>query len=93
MMYHPILYLLIVSMFMYCVQREKNELFSRSRDRQEPSVRHRMSKDLALKQSSQLTNDLLSATRMIQDNTEKSIKTLDKLGKSCNTIALAIIKS
>ena len=49
-------------------------------------VRQRMSKTMALKQSSQLNDDLLMVTRMVQDNTEKSAKTLDKLIESSQTI-------
>lgn len=34
-----------------------------------------------MKKSAELTDDLLMVTRMIKDNTEKSTRTLDKLGK------------
>ncbi|KAF2357190.1 Sec20 [Trinorchestia longiramus] len=70
-------------------EREKNELFSYSADHSgtgEAVLRSRMSSDMALKQSSQLSSDLLAATRMIQDNTEKSAKTLDKLVESSETL-------
>ncbi|XP_018015386.1 vesicle transport protein SEC20 [Hyalella azteca] len=70
-------------------ERQKNELFSYQSvqsDKEGHQLRHRMSTELALKQSSQLTNDLLNATRMIQDNTEKSTKTLDKLVESSETL-------
>ena len=39
-----------------------------------------MTRESLLKKSSQLTDDLLTVTRMIQDNTEKSTRTIDKLG-------------
>ena len=46
------------------------------------SIRQRgkMTRESLLKKSSQLTDDLLTVTRMIQDNTEKSTRTIDKLG-------------
>lgn len=71
-------------------EREKSELLLYSSDTGRPAVeggaRPRMGKELALKQSSQLTDDLLTVTRMIQDNTDKSAKTLDKLVESSDTI-------
>lgn len=45
----------------------------------------RMGHEMALKQSSKLTDDLLTATRMIQQNTDKSARTLDKLSQSLTT--------
>lgn len=66
-------------------QKSKDELFSTSDNKEESEAsvrqRDRMSRELLLKKSSQLSDDLLTVTRLIRDNTEKSSKTVDRLGK------------
>ena len=44
-----------------------------------------------LKKSSQLSDDLLTVTRLIRDNTEKSTETLDRLGKLSNYVTVIVI--
>lgn len=70
-------------------QREKSELFSLTAGSEEGGgARPRPSRGAALKQSSRLTDDLLTATRMIQQNTDKSTRTLDKLGNDLSRNAI-----
>ncbi|MCL4147171.1 UNVERIFIED_CONTAM: hypothetical protein GTU68_014019 [Idotea baltica] len=45
-----------------------------------------MSQEIMMKTSSRLTDDLLTVTRMIRDNTEKSTKTLDTLVDSSQMV-------
>ena len=72
-------------------QSNKEELFASNRDKAEQSetclrLREKMSKDMTLKRSHQLTDDLLTVTRMIRDNTEKSSQTLGKLVESSEAV-------
>ncbi|XP_071543735.1 vesicle transport protein SEC20 [Panulirus ornatus] len=69
-------------------QRSKDELFTTAEQRgDETNIRQRdrMSREILLKKSSQLTDDLLTVTRLIRSNTEKSSKTVDRLveGSQC----------
>ncbi|CAL4108620.1 unnamed protein product, partial [Meganyctiphanes norvegica] len=72
-------------------QRSKDELLAPStiEEGSETGVRQRdrMKREGLLKKSSQLTDDLLTVTRMIKDNTDKSTKTLDRLVEGSQTIA------
>ncbi|KAK4300146.1 hypothetical protein Pmani_027634 [Petrolisthes manimaculis] len=45
-----------------------------------------MSRELLVKNSTQVTDDLLTVTRLIRDNTEKSAKTVDRLVDGSQTI-------
>uniref|UniRef100_A0A6A7G3L4 Vesicle transport protein SEC20-like n=2 Tax=Hirondellea gigas TaxID=1518452 RepID=A0A6A7G3L4_9CRUS len=74
-------------------EREKSELFSSpssngidTNSQDSGTVRHRMSREHSLKQSSQVNDDLLTAARMIQETTDKSAKTLDSIVESSQTI-------
>ncbi|XP_076068117.1 vesicle transport protein SEC20-like isoform X2 [Oratosquilla oratoria] len=62
-------------------QRTKDELLNEE-DVDDNKLRNRekMSRDMMLKKSSQLTDDLLTVTRLIKENTDKSGKTVDQLG-------------
>ena len=76
-------------MYIKILQRNKDELLKSNKneecDTREDggNIRHRgrVTRETLMKKSSQLTDDLLTVTRMIQDNTEKSTKTIDQLGK------------
>ncbi|XP_063589236.1 vesicle transport protein SEC20-like [Penaeus indicus] len=71
-------------------QRSKDELFSKAEvpDEGEGGLRQRdrMSREIMIKKSSQLTDDLLTVTRLIRDNTDKSSKTVDRLVEGSQTI-------
>ncbi|KAB7498398.1 Vesicle transport protein SEC20, partial [Armadillidium nasatum] len=74
-------------------QRNKNELFGldsedSTKDSEGGTLKHRekMSREIMMKKSAELTDDLLMVTRMIKDNTEKSTRTLDKLVESSQMV-------
>ncbi|XP_076037794.1 vesicle transport protein SEC20-like isoform X1 [Oratosquilla oratoria] len=68
-------------------QRTKDELLNEE-DVDDNKLRNRekMSRDMMLKKSSQLTDDLLTVTRLIKENTDKSGKTVDQLVESSQMI-------
>lgn len=45
-------------------------------------MRQRRTRELLLRDSSRLSEDLLTVTRLIQDNVQKSAHTVDTLGES-----------
>lgn len=71
-------------------QKSKDELLTNPQPTEEgeSSVRQRerMSRQTMMKKSSQLSDDLLTVTRLIRDNTDKSTKTLDRLVEGSQTI-------
>ncbi|XP_045623796.1 vesicle transport protein SEC20-like [Procambarus clarkii] len=71
-------------------QRSKDELFTNTELSEEGEAgirqRDRMSREMLMKKSSQLSDDLLTVTRLIRDNTEKSRTTVDKLVEGSQTI-------
>nr|XP_053626554.1 vesicle transport protein SEC20-like isoform X2 [Cherax quadricarinatus] len=64
-------------------QRSKDELFANTEPNEDGETnvrqRDRMCRELLIKKSSQLSDDLLTVTRLIRDNTEKSRNTVDRL--------------
>jgi len=71
--------------------RDKDELIGLNSNDPEEKLgnirsRNRITREMMIKKSSQLTDDLLSVTRLIRDNTEKSTKTVDRLVESSQTI-------
>ncbi|XP_050695997.1 vesicle transport protein SEC20-like isoform X2 [Eriocheir sinensis] len=62
-------------------QRSKDELLSKqpAEGEGEGSVRQRRTRELLLRDSSRLSEDLLTVTRLIQDNVQKSAHTVDTL--------------
>ncbi|XP_042211489.1 vesicle transport protein SEC20-like isoform X2 [Homarus americanus] len=71
-------------------QQSKDELFTNIEENEDNDAsvrqRDRMSRDILMKKSSQLSDDLLTVTRLIRDNTEKSLKTVDILVEGSQTI-------